>query len=149
MKTPLLSLSGIITAFALMSLALEIFGDRPRDSSGELKPMKVQNYFLVVDDEGHPIPGAYVESWSLSDYRDPWIHAWTDETGQCSYREPILLSIDVCASKPGYYQTFGSLWCATRDDFMPPTNRFTLVLRKIRNPIEIPHVVATPSPLSE
>ena len=135
-KHLLLSFALLAPSCFLMSSGCRGDVAREFDANGEPKLLRVRNTFLVVDDEDVPVPDVFVESWSLSDYQDPTIRAWTDASGHCTYTEKIWDRIDVLAMKPGYYRTFGSVWIGDESE-IPPTNHFTIRLRKAVHPITL------------
>ena len=104
--------------------------------------------YRVVDDEGYPVSNARVQVWFRSDYPKLDIRDWvmsTDTNGEfvakCQTNERVSIGVD----KEGYYHTFDRVtfrsnaneYKIVNGKWQPYGETRTVVLKKIRNPVEM------------
>jgi len=88
----------------------------------------------VVDDEFKPVEEASV---IMDCYDRPVeVRGSTDTNGQFGLVDHIRGVLSAHVTKPGYYLTSGELWDGpSSTERAPPTNQYTVVLKRILNPV--------------
>lgn len=61
----------------------------------------------------------------------------TDTNGIYSYEDRISGPLGCEVRKEGYYRTFGELWSPSSSVMAPPVNVYTVVLKRIVNPVKL------------
>jgi len=100
----------------------------------------------VVDDAGQPVGGAAIGMGVTGSGPKGIARGFTDTNGLFAARFTMVGSLYLRAEKPGYYRTSGELWDGpSSTERAPPTNEYTVVLKRIVNPVPMVHrkVLAT------
>jgi hypothetical protein len=91
----------------------------------------------VVDDANVPIGEVHTEIFEFHEYNAPF--GFTDSNGMYSrHIKNIYGSVVGVFKKEGYYKTIGSFWkWAGRNEILPASTNFTIVMKRIENPVPI------------
>ncbi len=119
-----------------------------------LKGADAKIIYRVVDDEGLPVEGATAHIWFRTTYPKLIVDDWTVNTDSngvfiAKYKTNDRVSCGI--DKEGYYHTFDRITfsdpliypLATGGKWQPYGETKTLVLKKIRNPVELCHLNRT------
>ena len=90
----------------------------------------------VVDDQGKPVAKTSMGMGVTGSGKGGIARGETDTNGMFSARLKMEGSVYLRAEKSGYYRTAGELWSGpTTTTPLPPTNQYTIVLKRIANPV--------------
>ncbi|MBM4154114.1 MAG: carboxypeptidase regulatory-like domain-containing protein [Lentisphaerae bacterium] len=90
----------------------------------------------VVDDAGQPVGGAAIGMGVTGSGPKGIARGFTDTNGLFAARSTMVGSLYLRAEKSGYYLTSGELWDGpSSTERAPPTNQYTVVLKRILNPV--------------
>jgi hypothetical protein len=93
-------------------------------------------HFKVVDESNAPVTNAYINAYSMSTAKPG--QGFTDANGVFSYKARAIFGAMSCSvQKSGYYETKGAVWSASGSVPELPTNSFTLVLKRMINPVRM------------
>jgi len=94
----------------------------------------------VVDEEGEPISGVYARVYNIFDTRSDYKPGLTDADGVHEVRLYNIYRIGGVFKKEGYYTSTGYLWEAPEWGIPPANTKFTVVMKRITEPLPSPRL---------